>query len=160
MTATLAIEPGRRPGLGRYVLMEVLAVGDACIVFGSVIAVRAALVASPLYDAALPQWQPIRTYAAGGIGAALYLMLAWAGRLFSVVRPQPRLVLPALNLLNCGLLLAFGLIACGRYAAVTEDAQLLPRRLLFFAALLSYVATTLAHYAAAPRHSINAQEAP
>lgn len=129
-----------------FLLAQAALLLDAFVVAGSVVLVRTVMAKSPLFDSAASQWQPVRYYVAGGIGALLYIGLAWAGSMYRIGRVRARATLPLVNLVNCGLMLGAGLLACARYAAENEGAVLLARHALFFAAVLTYVLTTLVHY--------------
>ncbi len=163
MTAARSHHTARvQPATGCLLTQSALLL-DAVAVASSVVLVRLVMAKSPLFDATAAQWQPLRYYVAAGIGAVLYVALAWAGGMYRIGRAGALARLPLMNFLNCVAMLGTGMLACARYAAANEDAALLARRALFFAAVLAYVLTTLVHYscealAAGRRSSLTAQE--
>ncbi len=120
---------------------------DGALVMGLVLGVWAALVRSPLCNPADPQWARGRYLVAAALAAAAYVLLSWCAGLYRAAVTVERARIPLINLGTCAVLLAAAWLALARYAAASDGAVLLSRRVLLLALFGSYVLTSFLHYA-------------
>jgi len=130
----------------RRVAQLMLAV-DAAIAVWSVLLVRRALEHSPTFDAVAPHWAYDRYVGLAVAAGGAFVLLAAGARLYAVRQPVPWRRVPLILLANCAVVYAVVALLGLYYSRATFGGLLFSRRSVFFALLLMYVGSTVAHYA-------------
>jgi len=120
---------------------------DAALVVWAVLAVRLALAHSTIFDGFAPHWLYERYVTLALMTGAAYVALTAAAGLYGPRAGTRQQQVPLLVLGNLALLYTVIAAVCARYAALTFGRELLAQRAVFFALVVVYVASTLAHYA-------------
>ena len=128
------------------ILTKLLLAWDLTTMLTAFLIVRMAMVRSPLFNPAAPQWEETRYWAAGAFAAFAYVLLAWVSGFYSRKAHTRPSVIPIVNLLIFIFILILGFLACWRYNEITDGMQFISKRVLLFSTVISYILTTIAHY--------------
>ena len=119
---------------------------DFAVITAALPVARAIMIKSPLFDANAPQWNADRYFISSIFAAATYFLLALTGGFYSFSNKPSGTKIPAMNFGYFLFLFCLGLLACWRFAAISDGAVFISKRALLFALAVSYFITTSIHY--------------